>query len=350
MVDRRLRRFLNITAVMGSLSIVGLASAQSAVSDADRSTARSLAEKGAADFKSADYKSAVDKFERAYAIAKVPKLALWYARALVKIGRLVEASERYAEATRLEASGPKAAEQRAAQADAESERQLLLPRIPTLLITVEGAAGASTEVTIDGVPVPPALLSEARPVNPGKHQVKARRGQQVESQEVSLAETEKKTLTLHFASESKELGAKPVTAANVSGISPIVNPSADTGNGNVQVPDQPKTSSIQKTTGWVALGVGGAGLAFGTVTGIMVLSKKSSLDNSGQCHDNSCPTTQHTQISSYNSLRPLSTIGLVVGAVATTAGVTLLLTAPKRKEATVSAWVGPASAGVAGSF
>ena len=90
-------------------------------------------------------------------------------------------------------------------------------------------------------------------------------------------------------------------------------------------------------------------MAFGTVTGIMALSKKGTLDSSGQCHDNSCPTTQHTQVSSYNSLRPLSTVGLVVGAVGATAGVTLLLTAPKHKEA-VSAWVGPASAGVAGSF
>ncbi len=350
MIHPNVRRFLTVAAVMGSISIAGLASAQSAVSDADRSTARSLAENGAADFKSGDYKSAVNKFERAYAIAKVPKLALWYARALVKVGRLVEASERYAEAMRLEANGPKAAEQRAAQADAESERQQLLPRIPALSIIVEGATGASIEVTIDGAPVPTALLSEARPVNPGKHQVEGKRGQQVESQEVSLAEAEKKTLTLHFAAESKGPGPGPVTAATVSGTSPIVNPSAGTGNGNVPVPDLPKTSSAQKTSGWIVLSVGGAGLAFGAVTGILVLSKKSSLDNSGQCHDNSCPTTQHAQISSYNSLRPLSTIGLIVGAVGTTAGVTLLLTAPKRKEATVSAWVGPALAGVAGSF
>ena len=349
MIDRNLRRFLTLTAAVGSLSIAVLASAQSAVSDADRSTARSLAENGAADFKSGDCQAAVVKFERAYAIAKVPKLALWYARALVKVGRLVEASERYAEAMRLDANGPKAAEQKAAQADAESERQQLLPRIPTLSIVVEGAAGASIEVTIDGAPVPTALLSEARPVNPGKHQVKGKRGQQVESQEVGLNETEKKTLKLHFAADSKGPGAAHVTAATVNGISPIVNPSADTGNGNVPVPDQPKTSSAQKTSGWIVLGVGGAGLAFGTVTGIMALSKKGTLDSSGQCHDNSCPTTQHTQVSSYNSLRPLSTVGLVVGAVGATAGVTLLLTAPKHKEA-VSAWVGPASAGVAGSF
>ena len=151
MIHPNLRRFLTVTALMGPPSIAGLASAQSAVSDADRSTARSLAETGAADYKSGDYKSAVDKFERAYAIAKVPKLALWYARALVKVGKLVEASERYAEAMRLEANGPKAAEQRTAQADADSERQQLLPRIPSLSIVVEGAAGASTEVTIDGV-------------------------------------------------------------------------------------------------------------------------------------------------------------------------------------------------------
>ena len=350
MIHLNVHRFLTAAAVTSTLFTAGIAFAQSTVSDADRATARSLAENGAADFKSGDYRSAVDKFGRAYAVAKVPKLALWYARALVKVGRLVEASERYADATRLEANGPKAAEQRAAQADAESERQKLLPRIPTLTIVIEGATGASVEVTIDGVPVPTALLSEARPVDPGKHRVKGQLGQQVESQNVSLAEAEKKTLTLHFAADSKAPGSSPVTAATVNGISPIVNPPAGTGNGNVPVPDQPKTSSAQKTAGWITLGIGGAGLAFGTVTGIMVLSKKSTLDGSGQCRDNSCPTTEHAQISSYNSLRPLSTVGFIVGAVGTTTGITLLLTAPKRKESAVSAWVGPASAGVAGRF
>jgi len=111
-----------------------------------------------------------------------------------------------------------------------------------------------------------------------------------------------------------------------------------------------KSNSAQKTAGWISLGIGGAGLLFGSVTGIVVLSKKSNLDSSGQCTGTQCQWPEHGSLTSYNSWRPLSTVGFVVGAVGTAAGVTLLLTTPKRKEPGISAWLGPTSAGMGGMF
>ena len=50
------------------------------------------------------YDAASEKLERAYSVLRVPSIALWSARALEKGGKLVEASERYLEATRLDAT------------------------------------------------------------------------------------------------------------------------------------------------------------------------------------------------------------------------------------------------------
>jgi uncharacterized protein HemY len=72
-----------------------------ATDDATRSAARTLGYQGVDAYQAGDYAAAVVKLERAYAAVKVPTVGLWLARALAKTGRLVEASERYAEVMRL---------------------------------------------------------------------------------------------------------------------------------------------------------------------------------------------------------------------------------------------------------
>jgi len=102
----------------------------------------------------------------------------------------------------------------------------------------------------------------------------------------------------------------------------------------------------------VSLGVGGAGLVVGAVTGVMVFSKKAQLDK-GDCVGSVCGPTERSNVDTYMTLRTVSTAGLVVGAVGVAAGVTLLLTAPKSNptaESYVAPWLGVASAGVAGRF
>src|SRR5262249_26947752 len=64
-------------------------------SDADRATARSLAEEGKAALDRFDYRTAEDRFARADALLHAPTLLLGLARAQAGLGKLVEAHESY---------------------------------------------------------------------------------------------------------------------------------------------------------------------------------------------------------------------------------------------------------------
>ena len=151
---------------------VGLASMAHADpgDDATRSAARKVAMAGITALQQGDVAQATEKLEKAYRVLQVPSVALWSARALAKRGRLVEASERYGEASRLDVQGDKAV-QLQARKDAATELEALTRRIPTLLILVEGANGADVKLKVDGAAVPSALIGEERPANPGQHRV-----------------------------------------------------------------------------------------------------------------------------------------------------------------------------------
>jgi hypothetical protein len=283
-----------------------------AADDAARGAARKLAQAGVEAFQERDYAAASEKLERAYSVLPVPSVALWSARALEKRGKLVEASERYLDATRLESSVGEVAVQRQARVDAETERQALLARIPTLTVSLGGATAEETQVTIDGVAWPSALLGEPRPTNPGEHELRAQRGEQVVTAKVTLQEGSKHDEVLRFDT-APAVAAAPAAVAP-TGVAPVSKP-----------------GSTQRTLAFVALGVGGAGLIASAITGGMVASRHGDLESS--CNDrNECDPARQSDIDSYNSLRGVSTVALVAGGVLAATGVTLLLTAPRQSE------------------
>jgi hypothetical protein len=97
-------------------------------SDATRGAARDLGADGVEDYQAGKYGEASEKLGRAFEILRVPSLGLWSARALAKEGKLVEASERYLDVSRLDATKGDTAVQKQAQAEAASEREALQPR------------------------------------------------------------------------------------------------------------------------------------------------------------------------------------------------------------------------------
>jgi len=110
---------------------------------------------------------------------------------------------------------------------------------------------------------------------------------------------------------------------------------------------------------WIALGVGGAGLAVGAVTGIMALGVRSDLSEacpSGTCHpDNEDEAARmEDDLSEYHTLGTISGIGFGVGLAGAVTGVVLLFTAPDvistENAGSVTPVIGPGFVGIRGKL
>jgi hypothetical protein len=298
--------------------------------ESTRTAARALGNAGVEAYQANDFATATDKLEKAYAILKVPTLGLWSGRALVQVGKWVEASERFLEVTSLQVPSGDVALQKQAQADAAVELKTLTPRVPLVTVAVEGAKLADCSVSVDGQPVASSLLSTGRLMNPGKHLIEARHGSDQARTEITVAEGERPTAMLKFAAQ--------VPPAVV--VAPAAPPPAR------EAPAQ--AGSAQRTWGWVALGAGGVGLVVGGITGGVALGKKGELDDNANCRDDRCAPSESDQVDSYNAMTTASSVGFIAGGAFAALGVVLLVTAPN--EAKTQAFIGPQSVGVRGRF
>lgn len=186
-----------------SALVVGLAAPVAlAQSAADKATARQLATEGIRLFQGGDHAAALDRLQRAQALYDAPVHLLYIARAQRELGKLVEASETYRRLLRvqLEADAPEAF--RTAVEDGRAELAELEPRIPALRIEVTPAEVADLELTIDGQPVPAAVIGVRRPENPGEHRVRvAAPGYVAVEQLVTLEPGETQAVTLALAAD-----------------------------------------------------------------------------------------------------------------------------------------------------
>ena len=105
----------------------------------------------------------------------------------------------------------------------------------------------------------------------------------------------------------------------------------------------------QRVLGFIGIGLGGAGLVTFGVAGGLALGKKSTLDDA--CPDRKCGPAQHGNVDSYDTLRTVSTIGLISGGALLSLGLVLLLTAgggESTEHAALTPELGPGWVGVRG--
>lgn len=292
---------------------------------------RELAKAAQADSDAGRYDAAIQKLTQAYGMAKVPALARNIARALAKQGKLAAACEYYQQATQLEPNQLWREQiQQKAQQEAADERAKLLPRLAHLQVTVQGVSAPT--VSVDGVDVPQAQLGTEQLVDPGMRHVVASRGSQVVEQNVDLKEGEHRQVVLQLVDKT----APEPAIASFSDVNSESKPESK--------------ASAQSTLGWVGLGIGAAGLAVWATAGTIAEVKLAKLHDDG-CRDRWCPSSFSGRVDNYNRLLTVSTVGFVVGAVGTAAGVTLLLTSPKRQSsAPVGLWIGPSTVALQGGF
>jgi hypothetical protein len=300
MVGQRSSRAALVAVVAAAVTVAPAARADT-VDPAARSTARKLGQEALKLYDAGDYGAALEKFNTADSLVPAPTLGLYAARCLVKLGRVVEASERYLEVTRMQLDRGAAPLMRKAQADAVAERERLLTTIPTLEIKLDGPAGDAT-FTLDYKVMLPGLIGEKRPVDPGKHRASAKRSDVEVAQDVIVKGGEAARLVLKLP---------PLPPAPVERTPPL------------------------RVAGWVAVGLGVAGGAFGAVNGVVAIAQQQALAADCPAGSKLCPPSAAGKIATYNVVTKLTTIGLITGLVGLGFGIPAVLASPRTE------WVYP---------
>ncbi len=168
-----------------------------------------------------NWPDAADRFRRALALRDSQVIRHNLATALLRQGLLVEASELFRQVLRDPSVDAKVHE------EAQRELDALTPRIAKLTIQLEGEP-AGTEITVDDRPVADVQVGLAMPMDPGVHVVRAKRDdQELDTQEVSIAEGAEETVTLRLVPPT--LVATPEqAAATVSPARSLSQPSVAT--------------------------------------------------------------------------------------------------------------------------
>jgi hypothetical protein len=213
--------------------------------------------------------------------------------------------------------------------------------MPSIVFSPKDGAGndvVGVAVTIDGAAEAQPLDGRSLPLDPGAHAFRFEvAGQPPTDRSFVIAEGEKDRR------EKIVLGP------------PLAPASASTTGAVVTSPAQAHPGSTQKTVGFVVGGVGIAGIAVGSVFGIMASSKwsssKSECASPSSCNSYAGAVTDHdTAVTDAT----ISTIALVAGGAALVTGILLEIAAPRESTATADSGTrlhltpsaGPGSAGL----
>ncbi|EYF01340.1 tetratricopeptide repeat protein [Chondromyces apiculatus] len=341
MHTRWLVTVVSLSVAFCTISVAPEAQAQSADASLDerekaRKKAEAAADRGLEHYEAGRYDEAITAFSEAHRIYQAPTFLLEIAHAHEKLGHLREARTYYQRVVdeKLTHYAPKVFFE--TQAQAKTELAALLPRIPTLQVTVTGAPPGHIKLVIDGK----ATSSGSIALNPGEHTVSARAPRRVPlTRRVMLAEGAKEQLTLTLEPPSKAKPPTDVIAAPAPQAAPAEKPTA-TGSSSGRSPI-PAIS---------AFGLAGVATVVGTVTGLMSFGAVDSLPN--ECRDKVCyDDAGGDSYDRASTMATISTVSFWVAGVGAAAGVALVLwPSAKDEPAKAALRVSPSWIGVQGSF
>jgi hypothetical protein len=264
----------------------------------EKETARSLMDEGRELRDKNDLQSALKRFQAADLIMHVPTTSLEVARTQVALGLLVEARETLHGIGLMPASPSDPRPFQLAREQAFKLDDELRDRIGAFRFELHGlTTGVTATVSIDGQPIPNAALELPFRVDPGRHAINARAGAMEITREVESRERETITIRLSFES--------------------TIVPPAPT-------PEPEK----QDGRGWPALayvgfGVGAAGVAAGSIAGILAISSKHATES--KCTNDLCPPSAWDDVDRTRTYMTVSTLGFTAGLLGAGAGVASLI-------------------------
>jgi hypothetical protein len=307
---------LGLSATLAIALVAPAAVAQDQPQAENVAAARALGMQGIQLADSGDCKGAIEKLSRAESLYHAPSILGRLGECQVLVGQIVLGTENLNRVVReeLAANAPKAF--RDAKERAKGVLNTALPKIARLTVKIE-PSDAKAQVTVAGAVIPPALLGVERPTDPGTHEIVVSAPGYLEQRStVTLAEGGTQEVSLKLEKDPSAVATAPPPAPPP----PVVT----------AAPTQPPVDTTPKknnTLAYVALGVGGAGLVVGGITGFLALGKKGDLKG---CVDTGsgtgCPSSQKDTLDSAKTMATVSTVGFAVGFVGVGVGVVLLLT------------------------
>jgi hypothetical protein len=294
-------------------------------SAAETGAARSLAVDGLKLAQANNCADAVPKLERAEKLYHSAVVASRLGECDINIGRLVEGTEILRKVLRE----PQPAEPTPALVKALERAQRVLdaakPRIAGL--TVKVVAVQDMSVKIDGVAVPSALVDTEIPTDPGDHAVDVSAPGFLKSgTRISVAEGERKTVSLTLSRDPNAVIAPAPTAAAAAGKDASAPPQSSANNPSLAASaSAPEPHAPNRTAAYLSLGVGAAGVVAGSVLGLMTIQQHKDLQN--QCPNNVCAPGKQDDLSSAKHLGNFSTVAFGVGGAGLLLGTVLFFTA-----------------------
>ncbi|HEY3819205.1 MAG TPA: hypothetical protein VGL81_18680 [Polyangiaceae bacterium] len=300
-------------------------------------TARSLYKEGKELRARGDLRGALEKLQAAHALGNTPVTGIELARTYVLAAQIVEAREVCLYIARMPIASDETEKSVEARAEAGRLAEELRPRIPTLRITIDGLPpGETAHLSIDGVIVPDAALTEPQKVDPGKHAIVLRVGEGAASREargegtVAEGQTGEVTLTV------------PPRPAVVVPVGPP--PEAP----------QPRISGTGPLLVKLGFGTAIAGGVVVVIAGAEAVSKASKL--SGECPSSQCESGNggSGDLATARTAATVANVAFGIGAAGAVVGL-IGLWRSRSTTATVggasfSPWFGLGAAGLDGRF
>ena len=346
--------------ILGTALVLAFSATALAQTDDEKNTARDLGMQGQQALDRGDARTAEDRFHRAVEIFDVakapvpPTLLLGYARGAAKAGHYIRAEEAYNRIIRAGLPPGAPAPFVKALEDAKSEITAMSAHIAHVTINVGGCDNPN--VTLDGQPLPSVVLGIRKPVDPGTHEVKASaQGCKAASASFTVGDGKETSTTVTLEKETATTPTTPTTTPTASPSTPTTTTTVTTAPPTTPPPgaEGGGGGSGLKIAGFVVLGLGGAGLIAGAVTGGIALGKHGDLAKICGAGGNSCPSSAQSTIDTYNTMGTVSTVSFIVAGVALAAGLTMVLLAPSSKKsnaAFIQPYVGLGSVGAFGQF
>ena len=174
-------------------------------------------------------------------------------------------------------------------------------KLPRLKVTLANGTESGAKVFRDEIELGQVSQGVLLPVDPGPHSVTVKMaGHLTERITIAVGEGEAKQIEVHAGA---------------------IDPTATETTGGVVV--EPRS----RTLGWVVGGLGVAGVGTGVVTGLMLASKKSTIEST--CPNKMCASQADVDAAaSGKTLLVANTVGWIVGGVGLGLGAYLVLSAP----------------------